>query len=211
MINKKLLHHVSTTFGVIVVLALVIAPNTMDKVFAEHSATASISPTTALVNAAQAFTVKVNNTDPSFDTPMKRMGSFTIAVPASYTGLGTPSISTPPNRDWVCTKSGSTISCHAKQVNDKLRDNESALVTITATPTPATLQTWTVNTYHWLSFQSPITFTGPQPTVNVVGLGSIRIVKNTNPAPDPTNFSFTSTTLSPVSYTHLTLPTILRV
>ncbi|MGH9877348.1 MAG: prealbumin-like fold domain-containing protein, partial [Nitrososphaerales archaeon] len=190
----------STLTSIIVALALVATSNGLPEVFGVHTYSTSISPSVAQVGVGSTFTVTITNAGQD-DFP-RRLGAFTIAIPSSFTNLGVPSISPPPGRSWTCSLSGSTISCHAIQPQDRLFDGESLTVSILAIPQQASVVPfqWTVTAYHFRNFTDPITLNGPQPSVTVTGLGFIKIIKDTDPEPDPTDFSFTSTTLSPSNF-----------
>ena len=111
MLIKLQLSRVSTIAGMIVALTLVLTSNTLPDVFAAHTYSTSISPSVVQVNTASTFTVTITNAGQS-EFP-RRAGSFTIAVPSSFTNLNALSISPPPGKAWTCSLSASTISCHA--------------------------------------------------------------------------------------------------
>ncbi len=195
---KSHLSRISTLAGIIVALTLVVTSNGLPDVFAAHTYSTSITPTVTEVGISKTFTVTLTNA--AAGTFPLRLGSFTIAVPSSFTNLNGLTISPPPGKHWTCTLSGHTISCKAVGAADRLFDGESLIVSINAVPTPTGVFQWTVTAYHFRNFSSPITLVGPQPSVTVTGLGSIKVVKDTDPEPDPTDFNFTSTTLSPNNF-----------
>jgi|GEM_PF-5724577 len=195
---KSDITRISTIAGIIVALTLVATSNGLPQAFAVHTYSTSINPSVAQVNTGASFTVTINNAAQG-ELP-RRVGAFTVAIPASFTNLGVPSISPPPGRTWTCSVSGSTLSCNAINPEDRLFDGESLTVSISAIPTLTGTFQWTVTAYHFRNYSSPITLVGPQPSVTVTGLGTIRIVKDTNPEPDTTDFNFTSTTLPLTSF-----------
>ncbi len=191
---------ISTLAGFIVALTLVATSNGLPEVFAVHSYTASISPTVVTVNTSSTFTLTLTNASEG-ELP-RRLGSFTVAIPSSFTNPQFIQISPPAGKDWTCTLASSTLSCRAIDPPDRLYDGESMTVSVSATPNQASVLPfqWTVTAYHFRGFSNPIPLNGPQPSVTVTGLGFIKIVKDTDPEPDPTDFSFTSTTLSPSNF-----------